>query len=291
MKIRLIDVDSHNFPNLALMKISAYHKSKGDDVAFYNPLFDIDTDLIYQSKVFSFSPDYDFVYPTNCKVIKGGSGYGLDNYLPDEIENIYPDYLLYNIKDVAYGFTSRGCIRNCQFCIVQKKEGKFRPVSDIYQFWNGQKNLVLLDNNLTASHKHFELILNQLIKEKIKVDFSQGLDIRLITHEMAVLLSKVKLLKQIHFAFDDIKLEKNVINGIKILLENGVKSYKLMFYVLIGFNSTQEEDLHRVELLRSFGVAPFVMPYNKKDQYQKRFARWVNHKAIFNSVSWEKYKQ
>ena len=148
---------------------------------------------------------------------------------------------------------------------------------------------MLLDNNLTALPEQFELICKQLIKEKIKVDFSQGLDIRLITPEMASLLSKVKLWKQIHFAWDDIRIEKAVRRGIEILTKNGVSKHKLMFYVLIGFNSTHEEDLYRVETLRGLGVDPFVMPYDKTNPYQKRFARWVNHKAIFKSVKWEDY--
>jgi hypothetical protein len=284
MKVRLVDVDS-KIPNLALMKISAYHKAKGDDVDFYNPLFD-KPDLIYASKVFDFTPDFMF-YP-DCEIVKGGSGYDLKAELLAEIESQFPDYSLYRC-DYAIGFTTRGCVRKCPFCIVPQKEGNIRIVGDIYDFWKGQEYLMLLDNNLTALPEHFELICKQLIKEKIKVDFSQGLDIRLITPEMASLLSKVKLLKQIHFAWDDIRIEKAVRRGIEILTKNGVSKHKLMFYVLIGFKSTPEEDLYRVETLRGLGVDPFVMPYNRNDKYQRRFARWVNHKAIFKTVKWEDY--
>jgi hypothetical protein len=284
MKVRLVDVDS-KIPNLALMKISAYHKAKGDDVDFYNPLFD-KPDLIYASKVFDFTPDFMF-YP-DCEIVKGGSGYDLKAELLAEIESQFPDYSLYRC-DYAIGFTTRGCVRKCPFCIVPQKEGNIRIVGDIYDFWRGQEYLMLLDNNLTALPEHFELICKQLIKEKIKVDFSQGLDIRLITPEMASLLSKVKLLKQIHFAWDDIRIEKAVRRGIEILTKNGVSKHKLMFYVLIGFKSTPEEDLYRVETLRGLGVDPFVMPYNRNDKYQRRFARWVNHKAIFKTVKWEDY--
>lgn len=285
MKVSLIDVDS-KIPNLALMKISAYHKAKGDNVKFYEPLFDT-PDVVYASKIFDFSSDYRY-FPSDTKIIKGGTAYNLDTILPNEVEYQYPDYELYGC-DYAMGFTTRGCIRNCSFCLVPKKEGKLRVVGDIHDFWRGQEYLKLLDNNLTAEPEQFERICLQLIKEKIKVDFSQGLDIRLITPEMAQLLSKVRLWKNIHFAFDDVKTEKQVRRGIKILTENGVKAYKLMFYVLIGYNSTPEEDLYRVELLRGLGVAPFVMPYDKKDLYQKKFARWVNHKAVFNSASWNEY--
>lgn len=285
MNIGLVDVDS-KISNLALMKLSAYHKSKGHTVKFFDPMFD-KPDLIYASKVFDFTPDYQY-FPKDVPVYKGGTGYSLDVVLPAEIESQFPDYSLYSC-DYAIGFTTRGCIRNCPFCLVPKKEGKIRAIGDIYDFWRGQEYLMLLDNNLTALPEQFERICKQLIKEKIKVDFSQGLDIRLITPEMAQLLSKVRLWKQIHFAFDSIKIEEQVRRGIEILTSNGVPPHKLMFYVLIGYDSTPEEDLHRVEVLRGLGVDSFVMPYNKNDPYQRRFARWVNHKAIFKSVPWKKY--
>lgn len=286
MKVSLVDVDS-KIPNLALMKVSAHYKSIGDNVKLYDPLFD-KPDLIYASKVFNFTPDFDY-YPEGVQVIKGGTGYDITKTLPDEIENICPDYDLYNNMDYALGFTTRGCVRQCSFCYVPKKEGKIRVVGDIYDFWRGQKHMMLLDNNLTAMPEQFEKICRQLIKEKIKTDFSQGLDIRLITPEMAKTLSKVKLWKQIHFAFDNVKLEQQVRRGIEILTSNGVAAHKLMFYVLIGFDSTPEEDLYRVELLRSLKVDPFVMPYDRSNEYQRRFTRWCNHKAIFKSVPWEKY--
>ena len=285
MKIALIDVDS-KMPNLALMKISAHHKNKGDQTSLYKPLFDR-PDKAYASKIFTFTDDYKY-FPS-CEIVKGGSGYGLDNTLDRDIEHIYPDYDLYHI-DYAMGFTTRGCIRNCDFCIVPEKEGKIQAVADIYQFWNGQKQLMLMDNNLTALPDHFERILNQLIDNKIATNFSQGLDIRLINEDMAKLLAKVKLYKRIHFAFDHVRDEKHVRKGIKILNDNGVKGYKLTFYVLIGFDSTPEEDLYRVELLRSLKVDPFVMPYDKKNDYQKKFSRWVNHKAIFKTVKWQDYR-
>lgn len=285
MNVSLIDVDS-KISNLALMKISAYHKARGDIVKFYEPLFD-KPDLIYASKIFDFTPDYNY-FPNDIEIIKGGTSYSLDIVLPAEIEFQFPDYSLYSC-DYAIGFTTRGCIRNCPFCLVPKKEGKIRAVGDIYDFWNGQEYLMLLDNNLTALPEQFERICKQLIKEKIKVDFSQGLDIRLITSEMAQLLAKVKLWKQIHFAFDNVAYESAVRRGIETLAKNGVSKHKLMFYVLIGYDSTPEEDLYRVEVLRGLGVDPFVMPYRKNDPYQRRFARWVNHKAIFKSVSWEEY--
>lgn len=287
MRIGLVDVDS-KIPNLALMKLSAYHKTRGDSVEFHMPLAQYDR--IYAAKVFDFTPDYQYFPWGGVEIIKGGSGYDLRSELPPEVEACYPDYALYNC-DYAIGFTTRGCVRNCPFCIVPQKEGRIQAVGDIYDFWWGQTHLMLLDNNLTALPEQFERICKQLAKERVKVDFSQGLDIRLITSDMAQLLSKVRLWKQIHFAFDDIALEGAVRRGIEILVANGVPAYKLMFYVLIGFDSTPDEDLYRVETLRSLGVDPFVMPYNKSDPYQRRFARWVNHKAVFKSVAWEKYRE
>jgi hypothetical protein len=156
----------------------------------------------------------------------------------------------------------------------------------------GQQRIRLLDNNLNALPNHFEIVVKQLIKEKLKVDFSQGLDIRLITLEMAQLLAQVKLWKSIHFAWDNIKDEKEIREGIKILERGGVKLYNCMFYVLVGFNSTEEEDLYRINTLwKDLGVYPFVMPFNKKDRYQKDLARWVNHKAIFKTVEWKDYRR
>jgi hypothetical protein len=284
MKISLVDVDS-KIPNLALMKLSAYHKARGDSVKPYDPLFDR-PDLIYASKTFDFSRDYDY-FPNDIPVIKGGIAYEPKSKLSDEIDSMCPDYFLYNCE-YAMGFTTRGCIRRCPFCKVWQSEGHIRAVGDIYDFWTGQTHLKLLDNNLTAMPDRFEVICKQLIEEKVKVDFSQGLDIRLITDDMAELLSKVKRWKRIHFAFDGLDLEQAVRSGIERLTKY-IHPDQLTFYVLIGYNTTPEEDLYRVELLRSLRVNPFVMPYNKRDRYQMRFARWVNNKAVWKTTSWENY--
>lgn len=318
MKVRLIDVDSIK-PNLALCKISNFYKNKGHDVEFYNPLLD-KPDLIYASKVFTFTEDYKY-YPEECKTFKSGSGYDLKNKLAEEIEHQYPDYNLYNFNvydtkhrklgSYAMGFTSRGCCNHCKFCLVPCKEGKTHEVADIYEFWNRQRFITLLDNNLTSLPEKFERTCKQLIKENIRVDFSQGLDIRLIDEDKAKLLSKLKLWKQIHFALDDIKTEKAFKKGYDILVKNGIKPYKIMSYVLIGFNSTPDEDYERIQFLKSLGVDPFVMPYKdingeedietiykrcgfntikEYENYMQKFARWVNMKAVFKSVEWQNYK-
>ena len=283
MKVGLIDID-FKIPNLALMKISAYYKKIFKyEVELTSPLFAEQYDIIFASKVFTFSEMP--ILPTWANL--GGSGVSLDSHLPFPEAGIMPDYDLYNCK-YAIGFTSRGCDRRCPWCIVPTKEGKWHAVSDIYKFWCGQDRLMLLDNSLNTNDEHFEIILNQLIKEKIEIDFGQGLDIRYINNKQARLLSRVRRWKRIHFAWDLIGIEKVVRKGIKKLLKYQ-SGENITFYVLIGFNSNAEEDIYRVETLRELGVNPFVMPYDKFDDYQRRFARWVNHKAIFKTVAWENY--
>jgi hypothetical protein len=287
MRIALHQVDG-KWPNLALMKLSAYHKSQGDHVEWFYPMSG-QYDAVYASKIFQFTPDCPYL-PENTT--RGGTGYDLTTKLPDEVERMFPDYSIYPEWNVAIGFTTRGCIRNCAFCVVRRKEGYLRVVGDIHSFWNGQKKIILLDNNLTAAPMdHFRLILSQLIESKCEVDFSQGLDIRLLNEEHAALLSKIHVGKSghIHFAWDHIDDEEAVRKGVALLAKY-MPLRRIIFYVLIGFDSTPEEDLHRVEVLRDLGVGPFVMAFNKKDPYQKKFARYVNRKPIFKTATWEQYQ-
>ena len=182
MTIGLIDVDGHNFPNLALMKLSAWHKAQGDTVEWWSGFSEYDR--VYVSKVFDETYTPDILEPVNTKeIVRGGTGYGLDNCLPDEVEHIYPDYSLYPklTQDTAYGFLTRGCPRNDGFCIVTKKEGCIsRKVADLSEWWSGQKNIKLLDPNLLACREHMEL-LGQRAESGAWVDFTQGLDCRLLT--------------------------------------------------------------------------------------------------------------
>ena len=195
MKVGLIDVDGHNFPNLPLMKLSAWHKRQGDSVEWYEPLFSGHLDRVYMSKVFTFTPDYPY-YVNADEVIKGGTGY----FYPDggkplepEIEHIYPDYGLYGITETAYGFLTRGCPRGCDFCIVGKKEGlKSYKVADLSEFWKGQKEIVLLDPNTLACREHMDL-LGQLKESGAWVDFSQGIDARLLTEQNSEAIKDIKI--------------------------------------------------------------------------------------------------
>lgn len=310
MKIGLIDVDGHNFPNLPLMKISAWHKAQGDSVEWYQPTISGHMDKVYMSKVFSFSPNYPYFIDADV-VEQGGSGFCIryengkeiydkskDMNLPYEIEHIYPDYSLYPqyTKDTAFGFMSRGCPRGCDFCHVKTKEGLVSvKVADLDEFWNGQKNIELLDPN-TLACRDWKDILQQLIDSKAKVDFNQGLDIRMMTDEKAEMLSQIKL-KAIHFAWDRYE-DKDIIQPKfkTFRAASKVNAHNLQVYVLCGDKEARvrKEDLERIYWLRENGFAPYVMIYNKeqlpKGHELKKLQRWVNNRFIFwKTETFEEY--
>lgn len=286
MKVGLIDVDGHNFPNLALMKISAFHKSIGDTVEWCLPLEHYDR--VYQSKVFdeTYSPDIDWL-PNADEIIKGGTGYNLETVLPPEIEHIYPDYSLYPelTKDTAYGFLTRGCPRACDFCIVAKKEGRCSvKVADLSEFWRGQKNIKLLDPNLLACKGRYDL-LDQLAKSKAYVDFTQGLDIRLMSDRAAEYINAMKI-KQIHFAWDNPKDDlRKYFEAYAKVAKHKPKGAFGTVYVLTNFGSTIDDDLYRIYTLRDMGYDPYVMIYDKPNASKeiKRLQRWCNNRFIFKS--------
>lgn len=320
MRIGLIDVDGHNYPNIPLMKISAWHKQKGDSVEWYDPMFSGHMDKVYMSKVFSFSTDYEY-YIDADEIIKGGSGYcislvnGKEVYdkskdidLPYEIEHIYPDYSIYfndnaveidertgerlgltaeekRKRDTAYGFLSRGCPRGCSFCHVEAKEGRAsRKVADLSEFWNGQKYIVLCDPNILACRQWKDL-LQQLIDSKAYVDFNQGLDIRLMTEEKAEMLKQIKI-KNLHFAWDRFEDKEKILPKFKMFKEiTGIDKSRLGVFVLCNFDTTIEQDLERIYTLRDLGFSPYVMLYDKehipKRHDLRRMQRWVNNRIIF----------
>ena len=293
MKIGLVSVDGHNFPNLALMKLSAWHKQQGDIVEWASPILD-DYDRVYMSKVFTFTPDCLDIY--HCDVVRGGTGYkDYDTVLPDDVEHICPDYSLYGNTTTAYGFLTRGCVNKCPWCVVPNKEGYIRPNADIDEFIDGRKEAVLLDNNVLASDWGLEQI-KKIVERKIRVDFNQGLDARIIAKnpDIARLLSKVKWSRYIRMAYDSSAVESYVMNAIYLLHQNGIPYSKMFFYVLIGKDT--DDALRRIYQLRALGCKPFAQPYRDfsgKSQptvEQKRIARWCNHKAIFNTVKYEDYK-
>lgn len=282
MNIGLIDVDSHNFPNLALMKISTYHKGKGDQVEMWNGLKHYDK--VYMSKVFDGTYTKDMDYCINAdEVIKGGTGYDLQNKLPYEIEHQTPDYSLYGITNTAYGFLTRGCPRHCNFCIVGDKEGlKSQKVADLKEFWDGQKEIKLLDPNITAN-KDCEDLFQDLIDSKAYVDFTQGIDIRCMTDKKAEMLNQIKL-KMLHFAWDNYEFDTyEKLKYFRPLLKHNFRQLKA--YVLTNYNTTIEQDLERIYKLRELDYDPYVMVYNKPTAPKKikQMQRWVNNKFIWRS--------
>lgn len=294
MRIALIDVDGHNFPNLPLMKLSTWHKQNGDQVEWYDPLtaWLNPPDRVYMSKVFTFTEDYP--HPVCAgEIIKGGTGYEYPSGgkpLPEEIEHIYPDYSLYPelCRDTAYGFLTRGCPRGCDFCIVKEKEGqKSHKVADLSEFWNGQKNIVLLDPNMFAC-KDWKNLSQQLIDSKAWIDFSQGCDIRIMTEEKEKYIKRMKI-KQIHFAWDRYQDKDMIVPKFREFKDiTGWEKRKLSVYVLVNFNTTHEQDLERIYTLRELGYWPYVMVYKRdklpKGHITRKLQRWVNMRAVFETI-------
>lgn len=287
MKIGLIDVDSHNFPNLALMKISAYHKSCGDQVEWWNGLKSYDR--VYQSKIFTdlYSKDNEYVIMAD-EVVKGGTGYDLKNKLPEEIEHQYPDYSLYDIKDKAYGFLTRGCFRGCPFCVVKEKEGNTHTVADLDEWWHGQKEIILMDSNITAS-KDCERLFNQLIDSRAIINFEGGLDIRLLTDKGADQINQMKT-SMIHFAWDNYEFDTyEKLKRFRPMFKTDGRNLRV--YVLTNFNTTHEQDIERISKLRELDYDPYVMIYDKPKapKITRSLQRWCNNKWIFRSCEFDDY--
>lgn len=304
MLVGLIDVDGHNFPNLALMRISAYHKSVGDTVEWYRPpMFQPWYDKVYMSKIFSDAYSPDIPEPINAAAVeKGGTGYcislgsdGKEHFdqsknktLPPEIERMFPDYSIYSEYPFAVSMTSRGCPRGCSFCHVAAKEGKCSTkVADVNQFWTketGFKEIKVLDPNITACREKRDL-MRQYRETGCWIDFTQGIDIRLVNDADIEDLNGMKI-KRLHFAWDNPKDD----------LEEKFKRFSERFrikdprrktvYCLTNFDSTMEQNLYRIYTLRDLGYDPYVMIYNKPDAPQevRYLQRWVNNKIIFKSV-------
>ena len=305
MRIGLYDVDSHNLPNLPLMKISAYHKAKGDTVEFADHFTHYDK--VYVSKVFG--DEYSFFDNQSFnadEVIFGGTGFAItvengkevyhkdrDKALPYEIEHIYPDYSLYPefTKNTAYGFLTRGCCNNCDFCIVSKKEGFCSTkVADLSEWWRGQKNIKLLDANILACKDRLDLI-QQLIDSNARVDFTQGLDARFITVDIAKKLNQVNC-KMWHFAFDFMKNREQIVNGLKNFVDNvNFNQRNASVYILTNFDTTIDEDLQRIEIVESLGLQPDMRVYRKETAPQviRDLQRWCNNRFIYRSCKFMDY--
>ncbi len=287
MKIGLHDSDKTKFPNLALMKLSAWHKAQGDTVEWFDPSREYNT--VYSSKVFTFTPE-DPSLPEDT--VKGGTGYKSEILLAPEIEHILPDYSLYPTEH-AVGFLTRGCNRKCGWCVVPGKEGKTRPHADISEFITPeQTEVVLLDNNVLQSD-HGIAQIEAIAKLGLRIDFNQGLDARMIDDGIARLLGKVKWRSPVRLACDHMGMMKSVQRAVTLLRWHNVVPRRYFCYCLV---QDVDDAVERVKFLKGLNVDPFAQPYidftgeSVPTPEQRMFARWVNHKAEFKSRTWEDYR-
>lgn len=307
-KVLLVDIDNKyreskrrgkRFPNLALMKLSAYHKARGDLVGF-----DIqDPDITHISCVFKRNAHHAIKEAAAVKggLTYGGSGVAPTYALPPNIEALKPDYDLYPFQEFSLGFTTRGCIRNCEWCIVHEKEGKFRRVQHIKEFHDFRfKACKLLDNNILADRDWFFENTNWAIDNKVRIDITQGMDIRLLTEEIAEQLRRVKFIDgQIRFAWDRPDLEPVVRSGIEMLRDHGINVKRnLGFYVLVGYHGPGETpapfcvDAYRCNKLREWGVLAFAMPFNEeKTPLISALARWTSRRTAYKASPFWRYER
>lgn len=283
MMIGLHDSDKTGFPNLALMKISAWHKAQGDTVEWWNPMFPYDR--VYSSKVFTFTPECAYLPPDT---VKGGTGYGIYEDLPEGIDAMFPDYSIYPDCKHAIGFLTRGCIRHCPWCVVPRKEGAIRP----YRTWReikrpDSRDIVFMDNNILACPHGIEQI-RDMIGQDVRVDFNQGLDARLISPEVAALLARLKWIRFVRMSCDTDAMLPVVLEAVRLLGAEGVKPYRVFVYLLVQDIESAER---RTLALRDAGVEVFAQPYRDFERNieptteQKRFTRWVNMKGIFKQCA------
>ena len=295
MRIGLIDQDNTRFPNLALMKISSYHKQIGDCVEWYLPFEHYDK--VYISKVFNFTPNYEYIINAD-EVEKGGTGYDISKVLPRDIDMAIPDYSIYPYidKKTAYGFITRGCPNRCKHCVVPNKEGKVKPYMDVEQIAiDGRTNLILMDNNILASDFGIKQIV-KIIEKGYRVDFNQAMDARLVTDDIAYLLANVKWLNYIRFGCDSHKQIDYCIEAINLLRKHGYKKEFMLYTMLHG---DIKECYERINYWKRYGglvccnAQPFRDPFNQRNiipQWQKDMARWTNRKELYKSFDFKDYE-
>lgn len=291
MNIGLIDVDGHSgFPNLALMRLSAWHKGRGDHVEWWNGFCRYDR--VYMSKVFTFTPDVDTVIDAG-EVIRGGTGYKDYGSLPEEIENTAPDYSIYPAVNYAVGFLTRGCCRRCPWCIVPVKEGQIRPAAVWEEVKRPDSNrIIFMDNNVLASPHGLQQI-KAMEGQKVWVDFNQGLDARLVTLETAALLARLRWIRFVRLSCDTTEMLPVIEQAVAYMKEAGIAKSRFWAYLLV---QDVEDAKDRAVALKRMGVEPFAQPYRDYDggeptRAQKQLAHWVNQKSVFHSCTWEEFKK
>ncbi len=296
MKIGLHDADKENhskrravFPNYALMKISAYHKSLGDDVEWWNK--DKTYDRVYSSKVFGFTPENPDLPPDT---IRGGTGYGLFTELPPEIDEIFPDYSIYPDCDYAIGYITRGCPNNCRWCIVPKKEGKIHAYRDWRDLVRPDSDkLVLMDNNILTCNYGLKQ-LESLIDSGYKIDLNQGMDARLVTDEIAQILSRLKWIRYLRFSCDTIPQIAAIHKTAELLGKYGIKPSRLFIYLLV--TSDLENAEYRVEQLKTLrGISIYAQPERNEsmgifpNKLQREFAQRYVYSGRYRTITWSDY--
>lgn len=285
MRSLLVDIDS-KIPNLALMHISTWRKSLGYQTGFNvsNP------DEVWASCIFHknkhIADGLQFFYP-DAKIDVGGSGIDLVKKLPDEVDRMMPDYGIYPQCDYDLGFTTRGCDRHCYFCIVPKKEGKFHTFQHPSEFHHpSHKKIVLMDNNVLFDKEWFFEITDWMLANDIKVDFNQGLDIRLMDMDIAKRISQLKPIDYWHFAFDSLDYKDHVIAGIKMLNDAGVNvRHKANWYVYLHSDEAYDDALERCRILREMDALPYIMVNKDAPRTQRMtdLKRWTRPQIFFTT--------
>lgn len=278
MKILIIDIDS-KIPNLALKKVERYYLDKGGEVIWNIPLAKDIVDKVYVSCVFTKNKNKCNFWEGIADI--GGSGYSLDINLPLEIDVVKPR--------INYGFTTRGCIRKCKFCVVPKKEGGIRIEGDLLDLWDGySRKIVVMDNNILALPTHFEAVCWQARENNIKLDFNQGLDHRLLTPEIVELMTTISH-TEYRFAFDYPSYLPTVERAINLLKQKGIN--RSNWYVLVGFDTTKAEDLMRLNYLKGMNQRAYVQRYETHyfDPFYIGLARWVNQPHLFVGMTWQEF--
>lgn len=293
MDIGLIEVDSKH-PNLALMKISKWHKQRGDYVGWYNGISHYDK--VYVAKVFTFTPDYGYFINAD-EVEKGGTGYDLHKVLPEEIDRLQPDYSIYpqiNLK-TAYGFLTRGCPNKCKWCVVPQKEGNIHPYMDVDEIAvDGRTDLILMDNNILASDYGLRQI-EKIVKRKYRVDFNQALDARLVNEDAAKLLAKVRWLNQIRFGCDTPKQVVECERAMSLIDSyRDTPMHYLLYTMIIGDIGECYERVSRFRENKRVRIVAqpyrdFNNPKQVIPQWQKDMARWANKHQIYASCDFKDF--